>query len=150
MLYKKARVFNGLPFRDKLFFLRVVMLLSFSKLVILFIPLKRIAPHLGRLNENIRIELTPKETKIADRVKLFIYMAGSNVPWRSVCLDQALTCMLLLNRYKIPCSLYLGVRKNEALKKLDAHAWVVAGKEILVGGERSRKYHVVAWFSKDY
>lgn len=147
MILDKLNKFFKLNFRDKLFFLETVFFLSLSKLVILFIPLKKVAPYLGKVNGNIRDELLPAEMEKANRIKLYIYMAGGNLPWNSVCLDQAMACMILLGKKKIPCSLYLGVKKNEAKKKLDAHAWVMCGDKILMGGERSRQYNVVAWFA---
>lgn len=147
MRFSKLNKFMELKFADKLFFIRVLALLSFSKLVVLFVPLKRVAPYLGKVNGDTRKELQPRELEAADRIKLFIYMVGGNLPWASVCLDQAMACMILLGSKNIPCSLYLGVKKNLAEKKLDAHAWVVCGDKILVGGERSRQYSVVAWFA---
>lgn len=148
MKLSKLNKLMKLSFRDKLFFLETLFLLSFSKLVILFVPLKKVAPYLGKVNGDIRNQLLPAEIEAANKIKLFIYMVGGNLPWPSVCLDQAMTCMVLLNKKNIPCSLYLGVKKNEAEKKMDAHAWVMCGDKILIGGERSRQYSVVAWFAK--
>jgi hypothetical protein len=150
MISKKLERFTALSFKDKVFFLQVFLLLSFSKLVILLVPFRKVAPHLGMVNGNINSNISPADQEAADRVKLFIYMVGGNLPWASVCLDQAMTCMILLNKRKIPGGMYLGVKKNELEKKLDAHAWVLCGGNILIGGERSRNYQVAAWFANKY
>lgn len=146
-MFSKLERFTALRLCDKILLLHTLLVLAFAKMVILFIPLKKIAPRLGELNGTTAVSLTQQQLQQAERVKHFILMVSGNVPWNSVCLDQALAAMLLLRRYKIPCRLCLGVKKNEAQKKLDAHAWIECDDTILVGGIRSRLYTKVAHFA---
>lgn len=143
----KLKAFIALPFRDKLFFLDAVLLLSISKMVVLTLPFKKVAPYLGTVNGPIDERLDSLQSAKAERVKLFVQMAAGNVPFKSVCLDQAMAAMLLLRRFKIPSNLCLGVKPNDKERKLDAHAWVECGGQILVGGRRSLQYKKVAHFA---
>jgi len=147
MRFSKLKTFMELPFRDKLFFLDTVLLLSISKLVIFTVPFKKVAPYLGKVNGTIEDTIDTRQTDKAERVKLFVNMAAGNVPFKSVCLDQAMAGMLLLRRFKIPSNLCLGVKRNEKEQKLDAHAWIECGGRILIGGQRSLQYNKVAHFT---
>lgn len=143
----KLKTFIALPLRDKLFFLDAVLLLSISKMVVLTLPFKKVAPYLGKVNSPIDNRLDSLQTAKAERVKLFVQMAAGNVPFKSVCLDQAMAGMLLLRRFKIPSNLCLGVKRNDKEQKLDAHAWIECGGRILIGGQRSLQYTKVAHFA---
>lgn len=67
-----------------------------------------------------------------------------NTPWESKCLVRAWTAVTLLKEKEIPCTLYLGVGKDEA-GKMVAHAWVRCGKNYVTGGN-GEGYGVVAKF----
>lgn len=146
----KINKFIGLSFAEKRTFAEAVFLLAFAKLIILFLPLKRIAPYLGKVNKKVRTSLSAREQSQAERMRLIMLMSSGNVPWESVCLDQALATIMMLNRRKLPYSLCFGVKKDESNKKLKAHAWVICGEAIVVGGQRSKQYMVTAIFARDF
>jgi hypothetical protein len=150
MIFKKLKQFLNLDALEKLWFFEVFGYLLFAKVVILLMPLRKVAPHLGKLNEDVRSDLTTLELATAKKVQLYINMVSNNAPWKSVCLDQALATMLMLNRRRIPHSLCLGVKRQEDSQKLDAHAWIECANKILVGGMRSVSYTRVAVFSKNF
>jgi len=150
MIYKKILAFSKLGLPDKLFFLKVLSVLLFSKLVVLLVPFRKVMPYLGRHNAGFRALLNTTEQEKAERVRHFMFMVSNNVKWNSVCLDQAMATAILLNKAKVPNCICLGVRKNEKAGKLDAHAWVLCGGTILIGGQRSRSYTEVARFSRDF
>lgn len=150
MTYTKAHKFLTLSFREKLGFMEALSMLFFSRVIIYFIPLRKLAPYLGRLNGPIPGELSAGQIIKAEEVRMSILMSSANVPWKSVCLDQALATMMMLKRRKISYSLHLGVKKTPENESIKAHAWVICNDVILVGGQRSKKYTVVASFSKSY
>lgn len=150
MSFSKARKFLSLSFTDKLFFIKVLSILLFSKLIVLLFPFRKVMPYLGQLNANFRESLSSAEQQRADRIRHFMFMVSNNVKWNSVCLDQAMAATILLNKAKVPNCMCFGVRKNEKAGKLDAHAWVLCGGTILIGGQRSISYTEVARFSKDF
>lgn len=143
----KINKFLQLSLIDKSLFTEVFFTLLISKIVIFFVPLRRSAKHFGVLNGESRQELSVNEGRLAQRVKLFIMMVSGNVPWNSVCLDQALATMIVLKRRKIPSSLCLGVLKNEEEGKIEAHAWIMCDSNILIGGQKSKRYTLVAQFA---
>lgn len=66
------------------------------------------------------------------RVAKAIAMAAPRVPGAS-CLPQALAARFLLGWYGEECQVRIGVAKG-AGGKLEAHAWVESGGEVIVGG----------------
>ncbi|MEI6946672.1 lasso peptide biosynthesis B2 protein [Paraflavisolibacter sp. H34] len=148
-MHKAVKFWRG-SFRFKILLLEAFFWLLASKLMVRFVPLKAIAQRMGTLNGERREVLSGPEKEKSGMVQLAVNTVCSNVPWKSVCLDQALACMFMLKRRKIPYSLCLGTIKNETRKALDAHAWVLCGTEIIMGGTRSKKYALVAYFSRTF
>src|SRR5215211_1445481 len=72
----------------------------------------------------------------ARRVGVAIGRMSSRVPWRASCLVQALAARRWLARHDIESSLFVGVRK-ETPEMLEAHAWLIAGDDVITGGEVS-------------
>lgn len=138
-----------LKLSDVSLFIQCVYFLSLSKLKIKRTSFKEVAPTLGNLNKDIRNELSNSEYEIAEKIRLATMRASRVVPFRSVCMDQAMTGVVLLKKHRIPCTLFLGVRKKETGKGLDAHAWVVCGNKIILGGQKSKFYTVTARFTND-
>lgn len=147
MSSKKVSKFLALRLSEKFIFLEAFGLLAFSKIAVRIIPFRKMAAHLGDINKAAGL-LSATQMKEALGVRHIIFMTSANVPWKSVCLDQALTAMMMLNRRKLPNTLYLGVKIDEAKRKIEAHAWVKCNDKILVGGPQSKEFKVVAFFSK--
>ena len=65
-------------------------------------------------------------------VRQAVTIAARNVPWNAVCLPQAMAAKAMLARRGQGSALHLGAaRAGEG--GLTAHAWLVAGGEIVVG-----------------
>jgi hypothetical protein len=139
-----------LKFSDVSLFIQSVYYLTLSKRKIKRSSFKKVAPTLGKLNQEIRKELSNSEYLLAEKIRLATMRASRVVPFRSVCMDQAMTGVILLKKHHIPCTLFLGVRKREEGNGLDAHAWVVCGDKIILGGQKSLFYTVTASFSNDF
>jgi Transglutaminase-like superfamily len=61
---------------------------------------------------------------------------GARLPWHSTCLVLAMAGMLLLRRRGIAgWAIRFGVRKRQ--ERLDAHAWLLLGPTILLGGNEA-------------
>lgn len=143
------KLFN-LTLSDWLLLVQCVYFLARSKSKIKFQKFQQVAPTLGEINTPVRKELSAFEYEAAEKIRLFTMRASRMVPWRSVCMDQAMTGVILLKKKRIPCTLYMGVRKKESGSGLDAHAWVVCGDKIVLGGQKSQFYTVTASFSNDF
>ena len=60
--------------------------------------------------------------------------AAARVPWRSVCLPQAIAAQHMLRRRSIHARAVVGARRSASEKPIDLHVWVVVGGRVLVGG----------------
>jgi hypothetical protein len=72
-----------------------------------------------------------------EEIRWAVEMAAPKVP-RASCLTQALATELLLERSGHPADVRLGVRRDGGAVR--AHAWVVTGGQVVVGGEGSERY----------
>lgn len=72
-----------------------------------------------------------------------IERTARRLPWTSTCLVQAIACALLLRRRRIGgARIRLGLRKSG--ERLEAHAWLLLGSEILLGGAAAEGYAPLA------
>lgn len=55
------------------------------------------------------------------------------MPFRALCLEQALACAQLLAHHRVAFSLHIGVRRD-GNDTFAAHAWVVVNDQVLLGG----------------
>jgi hypothetical protein len=58
----------------------------------------------------------------------------------ATCLTQALALQAMLARAGHPCHVQIGVAKAESF---EAHAWVVCGANVVIGGDQAAKFQSV-------
>lgn len=75
-------------------------------------------------------------------IRLALRVVSAHVPWRSVCLDQAIAAQRMLSRRGLQSTFYFGVARGEDASIL-AHAWVRSGQQWIVGYQSAMKYHIV-------
>ena len=66
--------------------------------------------------------------------------------WARKCLVVSIAAKRMLDRRRIPATLYMGVAKNEK-GKLIAHAWLRSGNIWVSGGRNRHQFTVVGVFS---
>jgi transglutaminase superfamily protein len=105
---------------------------------------RRLAPRLGRhLAVSSTVPDRSRSREVA-RIRWAVGAAARHLPWRPVCLPQAITAQWMLRRRGIPSTLYLGA---DPAHGYDAHAWVRAGATIVAGGPREARFAIVASFA---
>jgi hypothetical protein len=121
--------------------IEALVLLGLSRATVLFIPFKRVAPHLGAMQQE-----TPLGEFDADaqRVARAIYLVSRHTPWRSNCFAQALAGHVMLRRRRVANTLYLGVHKEGEL--FTAHAWLRNGDLIVTGRNGYARYVPIALY----
>lgn len=82
--------------------------------------------------------------KTAGEIRWAVQAAAANVPWKPVCLPQAIAAQWMLRRRGIRSTLYLGVDPG---RQLDAHAWVRVGDAVVTGGAGKDRFVVVSTFA---
>lgn len=148
MNFRRINKFRRLSASDKMIFLETFVVLLLSKITVMVLPFRTVAARLGKLNASSRNDLNEIEQAAAQRIRYAIFAVSANVPWSSVCMDQALAASYMLNRRQVPNTLFLGVRIDDSRKKLDAHAWVECNRKVVVGGQHSCQFKVIAFFSR--
>lgn len=147
-LTHKLNSFGREPAFVRLWFLPAWVLLGISKLMIVLVTFRRLAPHLGQ--HNGAVALTPlldhKNEDRAHQISRVIKMAAAYTPWDSNCFPQAVTARLLLGFYKVPYILCFGLSRHREAGVMDAHAWVVSGRVNVTGGQGFENHTVVGTF----
>lgn len=122
----RLRRFLQMSHRQRLLLIEAALFLGLARLALLTLPFGRIAPWLQRSPDSGSHD---RETVLA--VGEAVAIAARNVPWNSVCLPQAMAAKVMLARRGQGSALHLGAAK--ASDRLTAHAWLVAGGEVVVG-----------------
>jgi len=142
------RRFRALPRFARYWFAPAWLLLGVSRALILLLSFRRLAPCLGSLNRDgavIPVLEGRQETRAAE-LKDLLRLVSRHTPWTSNCLPQALAARVLLGLHRIPFALCFGVRRDVLNDVTSAHAWVVAGRVAVSGGNGFDQYAVVACF----
>jgi hypothetical protein len=134
------------PAADKILYLEAMFWLGISRLAILIVPFRWIAPFLGThmASSDENDGNGDRETVIF--VSRTIRTMSRHLPWECKCLAQAISGKMMLRRRQIPSTLYLGVAKKED-GDLNAHAWLRAGDIIILGGGGLKRFAVVSTFA---
>jgi hypothetical protein len=131
---------------DLILFIEAMFELWLAKIMVSFLPMKILAKVIRGYMKDAKgksvrrrrgeVELFIRAIRRADRYSL----------WKNKCFNKSIALRKMLNRRKIPNTLYLGVFK-ENRSSLGAHAWVTVGDEIVLGKKVTGRCTVVAWFS---
>lgn len=119
--------------------------LGISRLVVLVLPFRWIAPFLGQQMQNSKDKPVHDNLSAGIKAAQAIQSMSRHLPWECKCLVQAISGKMMLKRRGIGSSLYLGVAKAEGCG-LAAHAWLSSGGRILLGRQGMHQYTVVAMF----
>jgi hypothetical protein len=122
----RLRRFLQMSHRQRLMVIEAALFLGLARLALLTLPFARIAPWLRRSPDS-----GSYDAKTVLAVGDAVTIAARNVPWNAVCLPQAMAAKAMLARRGQGSALHLGAAR--ASDGLTAHAWLVAGGEVVVG-----------------
>lgn len=112
--------------------LEAIAYLALARLVLLILPFRKVADVLGDLvaPDDPRVlaavtATTPGSAGVAAEIGRTLEAVAKWVPFRAVCLQQALAGHAMLRRRRIPSVLHLGSGRDET-RKFIAHAWLQA------------------------
>jgi hypothetical protein len=114
----------------------VVYLLA-ARLGLIFVPFPRLARQLGTFvppadarAAQARTEATADQAHLAEDIGWAVTRAARYVPFKAVCLPQAMAAQVMLKRRGVQSVMHFGAAKGTD-KPLDAHAWLdAAGVEV--------------------
>jgi hypothetical protein len=81
---------------------------------------------------------------LVGRVRWAIQTVAAKSPLAIACLSQALAAYFMLKRRHVAATMFYGVAKSGP--KLEAHTWLKAGEDFVVGGEWSSFFTPVTSF----
>lgn len=144
---RKVKNFKRWTRVEKACFLPAWFLLGMSRLVILSIPFRYLAPLFGKQSGS-----SPWIPLVGSRSEARAFSIGRTVrraagytSWKSNCFAQALAAGLLLRFCGIPYSMLFGIARNSG-EAITAHAWVAAGRVPVTGGVSFGQFTVVGCF----
>lgn len=132
-----VRRFARLSNRNRVLAAEAVMWLAASRIALVFLPFNTIAARLGKFSApgqtvQNRIELSAEQLHMAHEVGWAVTRAARYVPFRAVCLPQAIAAKMMLRRRHVASALHFGVA-IEAGGPLKAHAWLDADSVQVTG-----------------
>ena len=128
MFGRKLESFRRLSGRDRAMALEAALMLAVARLLVVTTPFRLVAPWLRRAPDGPDVD-----DEIARAVGQAVTLAARNVPWNAVCLPQAIAAKAMLARRGLGSAFHLGAGFDQS-GKLIAHAWLVAGGRVVVGG----------------
>ncbi|MEO8548089.1 MAG: lasso peptide biosynthesis B2 protein [Sphingomicrobium sp.] len=123
-------------------FIEAVAALAAASAAIQLLPFRRAI----RLGSRPLETSSAKDSRIQGEVCWAVEAAARRAPWRAVCIQKGLAAQWMLRRRGVDAVLHYGIAREEA-GELQAHVWVAAGDEIVVGGDEAPKFKCVAKFS---
>jgi hypothetical protein len=124
---RKIERFLHMSWTERGLVVEAALLLAVARLVLLTVPFRRVAPWLQRAPE-----ASGCDAATALAVSQAVTVAARNVPWNAVCLPQAMAAKAMLARRGQGSVLHIGAAMPER-GGLTAHAWLVAGGQVVVG-----------------
>ena len=129
--------FGGLSNRDRTLLAEAVFWLALSRIALKVCPFRVIAARLGAFSAPTQtaagdIELSQEQLRVARTVGWSVTRAARYVPFRAVCLPQAIAAKMMLRRRHVPSVLHFGVAII-AGGPLKAHAWLDAADVQVTG-----------------
>lgn len=139
-----ARFFH-LSFYDQRLTLEALFCLTGARLVI---KLKSGAQVMRWLSRERGTQYDPNESQLrcAQRIGAAIRRVAPHVPFRSLCLEQAVAGSWMLASRGIPARLSFGARMVDG--KLKAHAWLRCGECWLTGAKGVEEFGELASYNK--
>jgi hypothetical protein len=122
-----------------------VFLLALMRTAIALFSFRRVASWLYLVEGTLTSDIDPLCGAAAAEIGWAIRTAAMRTPWESTCLVQTLATAIMLSYRRIPCTLCLGVAKNE--HRIIAHAWLRCGRVILTGAGGHERFTTISAFS---
>jgi len=127
--------------------------LLLARLWLMIVPFRKVARHLGTLT-GATGQLAPaaRPDRSADALRAHaigqaVGRVARNVPFRAVCLQQAVAGKMMLRRRRIDAALHFGVALAQAPgETMEAHAWLDAGSTRVTGYPVEPRFVEVACF----
>jgi len=124
-------------------YVETIAALAVAWVLVFVVPFRKTAVWLGGVAAPAQERATDSlQVQRARFVARRVARLARHTPWRMTCLVQAIAGSLLLRRRGIATIIRFGVAHSEA--GLSAHAWLIVGDQILLGGEAASDFQPLA------
>lgn len=123
-----------------------------ARVALLLAPFPLIARRLGAFVPpadprvaQVAAPTTPAQAQTAKDVSWAVTRAAAHVPFKAVCLPQAMAARIMLNRRGVASAMHFGAARGKD-KPLDAHAWLDAAGVKVTGYPVGPQFAEIACF----
>ncbi len=146
------RRFRQIGNRRRLLLAEAALLMALARLALIVIPFPKLAPYLGTVLPPTEARAVqsgwrraPGAETSAGEIGWAVTRAVRYLPFRAVCLPQAMAARMMLKRRGIGSVLHFGAARGQQ-KPLDTHAWLDAAGVEVTGYPVSREFAEIACF----
>jgi len=137
--------FSKYSCQERSLILESFVLLGVGRFLVKMIPFKQVAPKLGIINGSEIMYLDDDSKAQSKLIARLVNYTSRFTPFTSNCFNKALAAHFMLRRRGISSTLILGVAKYK--EKMEAHAWLTSGDQILTGGYEHERFTEVSHFT---
>jgi hypothetical protein len=152
LIRRLLRRFGQVDNRRRGLLAEAVTYLFAARLALIFIPFPRLARHLGTFVPptdprvlQTKAVATDGQALLAEDIGWAVTRAARYVPFRAVCLPQAMAARVMLRRRGVESVMHFGAAKGTE-KPLDAHAWLDAAGVEVTGYPVAKNFAEIACF----
>ena len=146
LVLKKLKTFFSLSFNTKWLLCKAIILSLIVKIVLVLFPFKLVLNWLGKINVESEKKADPLSEIIRTEIKTALALCNRYTFWKTECYTLSLTGKLLLKRYSLPSTIYIGFYKNED-GTYKGHAWLRSYDMIMAGDKEIDKFTVQSFFT---
>ena len=122
---------------DKLLAAEAAVCLACARFLILFVPLRRWNHTAGIGRGEAQIQADRNALDRAVRIGRVVRLTARRMPFRAVCLPQAVAVQWMLRRRGLRGVIHLGARKPSPDDTIKLHAWLTFGGVVLTGAREA-------------
>lgn len=148
--------FRQIDNRRRVLLIEAVAHLLAARLALIFIPFPRLAAHIGTFVPpsdprvmQVKTGAADGQTRLAADIGWAVTRAARYLPFKAVCLPQAMAARAMLKRRRVASVMHFGAAKNAqkgADKPLDTHAWLDAAGVEVTGYPIAENFAEIACF----
>jgi hypothetical protein len=149
---RKLRRFGQIGGRRRGLVIEAAVWLLLARLALLAVPFPKLARRLGAFvpptDERVIFagrDGSAQDARLAQEIGWATVRAARHVPFRAVCLPQAMAARIMLRRRGVASVLHFGAAKGKD-KPIDAHAWLDAAGVEVTGYPVAAQFAEIACF----
>ena len=151
-LWRKLGQFGRIGGRRRALVIEAAAWLLAARVALLAVPFPQLARRLGAFvpptDERVtqaRRDGSAQDAKLAEEIGWAVVRAARHVPFKAVCLPQAMAARIMLRRRGVASVLHFGAAKGRA-RRIDAHAWLDAAGVEVTGYPVAAQFAEIACF----